>query len=246
MVCARNQSALDESLKRLHYVQEQARVNRDLLRMSGLVFRLPILEHYREGKLSILLHMRAGGHGDVPRRLLMSSECEPILGYSCLILRFNASNARIEENWDKKPMFVSDVESVHGPDGHIPSRVGLYIGKHHPKKLVRGPIYSIPAKRSLKVVISGVDREFSELPEGVGGEFGNRLNPRIIEGALEIMEGIPRNQRDISAGISARNVMFDDFVSKFRIDLDRRSATLMEELDPTSQSSDMMIGPLDF
>jgi hypothetical protein len=240
-----SQYALDESLQRLHDSQDRLRICVQRIRKNRLINRISVLEQYSEGNLSLILHMNSGGHVDIPRRFLVSSEGESTGRDFATLLRFDVANARIQNSWNKKPMLISDVQSVYGPNGVIPSRVGLYIA-HHSAEEVGGLIYAVPAKRGFKVVLGGVGGEFSELSQGMRGEFSDGFDPSIIEGTLEIVDGVPHDQGNLSDSIPIHDVMLDNFVSKLRIDLDGGNVTLLQQLNPLFKSSDMMIGPFDF
>ena len=52
-------------------------------------------------------------------------------------------------------MFISNVQSVYGPNGVIPSCIGLYFVNHHLEQISGSLIYSVPAKRGFKGVRVG-------------------------------------------------------------------------------------------
>jgi hypothetical protein len=162
-----------------------------------------------------------------------------------MVLRFDAADRRIENGWNEQPMFISDIQSVYGPNCMIPIRVGLYLSKHYLEQSTGGLIYSIRAKRSFERIISGVDRELSELSEGLGSQLGDDFDPRIVEGALEIVDAVPGDQCDVTNCIPVRNVVFDDFVSKLRIELNSGNIAFFQHSNLGFQQSDMMLGPFD-
>jgi hypothetical protein len=60
------------------------------------------------------------------------------------------------------------------------------------------------------------------------------------------MNGIPGYQSNIANSIPVGNIVFDDLVSQLRINLDDSHITLLQQLNPGFQPSDMLIGPMDF
>jgi hypothetical protein len=163
-----------------------------------------------------------------------------------LVLRFDATHGRIQDSWDKKPMFVSDVKTAYGPNGMIPSRVGLYLAHDHPEQISGNSIYSVPAKRGFKGIACGIDREFREFTHGAGCELCNGLNPSVVEGALQIMESVPSDQGESSLPLSIPNIVLNDLVSKLRINLNGADITLLQQADLSIQPVDVMLGPFNF
>lgn len=245
--CAQKQSALAESLQQLHDSENRLRIHLERIRKNRLVSLISIVERYRDGNLSLVLYFDSERHRDIPGRLLPSPHCEPLgVDLSGVILRFDAADRRIENSWDKQPVFISQVQSVYGPNGVIPSCVRLYLVKNHVEQSSGGRIYSIPAKGIFKGISCRIDREFSEFSQSAGSDFSNGFDPGIVEGALEVMESIPGDQSDRTPGTPVRNVVLDDIVSKLRINLDCGHITLFQQLNPSIQLADVMFGPVDF
>lgn len=248
MLCAQDQSALDESLKRLHDSQEMLHVHTERIRKYNNVIAsgLSILERYAQGDLSLVFYVSSEGHGDIPGRLLMGASRKPIArDFSHVILRFDAADRAIKNCWNEQPMFISDIESVYGPDGKIPSLVGLYLGKHYVENATGGFIYADAANRSFKRILSRVDGELGLVSDRLGCKLGEDFDPRIIEGALEIVEAIPRDQSDVPNGSRVSNVMFDDFISNLRIDLNGSNVAFFQKSDSFIQPCNMLFGPFD-
>jgi hypothetical protein len=166
--------------------------------------------------------------------------------FTGLVLRFNAADRRVQDSWNKQPMFVSDIQSVYGPNGKIPSLVGLYITNHHLKQIPRSFIYAVPAKRGFKRIISAVNRKLCELSESMGSQLSNGFDPRIVKGTLEIVDPVSNDQSNVPNGFPSLNVMFNDFVTDLRIDLNSGSIALFQQFDPIIQSSNMLLSPPDF
>jgi hypothetical protein len=246
MSCDQNQPSLsDESLQSLHDSQEMLRVVAERIRKHFFASSLPIFERYAEGRLSLVFNMDPEGHWDIPRRMLTGTWGETVAGNHSLLLRFDAANRCIKDDWNQQPMFISDVQSVYGPNGVVSSIVGLYLVKHPLKQIPGGLAYSVPAKRNFKCIAGRVDGKFSELTDGTGSELGNDFHPSIVEGAFEIVNHIPSNKGDLLNSIPVRDVVFDDFVSKLRINLDTANVTLFQQFDPGFQPGDMLLGPID-
>jgi len=91
------------------------------------------LEHYIEGRASWVFDMQAPFKTDMvgngcgsPRNLHGGPSVSPI-STPVLVFHVYVANRGIVNHWNEKPVFVSRVEQVHGPDGKIPSIVGLYL-----------------------------------------------------------------------------------------------------------------------
>lgn len=246
MRCAQNQS-LDKSLQFLHDAEDRLRVHLERVRKNRLVSLISIIERYCDGDLSLVLYLESERHWDIPRRFLMGAGSEAVGGnHSGAILRFDAANRHVKNGWDEKPVLVSNVQSVYGPYGVIPSSVGLYFVKHHLEQIPRGLLYSVPAKGGFKLIFSQINREFGESPQSRGGELCNGFDPGIVEGALEIVKSVPSHQCDRTPEIASLNIVLDNLVSKLRINLDSGHVALFQQLDPPIKPNDMMIGPFDF
>jgi hypothetical protein len=117
-------------------------------------------------------------------------------------------------------MFVSDVELVHGPDGPISSVVSLYLSYEEPKEVGSGDVYLAILERSFKAITGGVCGKLSLLPVLGGNQSSDRLKPNMVEGALQIVDGITDDCGEVLqnvAFISACKSAFDVFASSVHV-----------------------------
>jgi hypothetical protein len=153
-----------KSLEGLHDLENDARIKRKRIDHSKAISAYNVLEHYVDGNLTIILGVPSERNGDVIRRLL--SSCETVASrtnFSGFVLRLDSDNGRIEDYWNQKAMFISNVISVNGPDGRIPTVVRLYLVQDQPEKAGMDDIYFLLSKRSFKTISGGVNREFGKL-----------------------------------------------------------------------------------
>ena len=86
---------------------------------------------------------------------------------------------------NKEPVLVSDVESVNGTDGVIPSTMRLYIAHEEFEEIGSGDVYLYP-QRIFKVITAGINRELSPLPVAGREQASNRFKPRMVEAHFKL------------------------------------------------------------
>ena len=235
-----------EILQELHNLQDKQRLAAErikyILRIDGRSF----VEDYCNGKLSLILDVRAEWDGDIIRGRLESSTSETLSGrLPSFIFHVNAVDARIADDWNQEPMLIKLVEGVHSPNGSIPSVVRLYLGHDAPEQIGTGRVYFSPFKRAFKVVSGRVDREFGKLAHSLRNESFNGSKPSVIEGTFQIMDNVANHQGEVAGNLSISNVMLDNFISAIGIYLDARSVGIRQRSDSRLNIRDVLIGPFD-
>ena len=238
---------LQKSLENLDNLNDRIRIHQQRLRINHMIGKRSIVEDYINGDLTIVCNVVAQGHGNIPGRHLFSPpSTSGFLNFTSFVLCFNALNGGIVRKWNQQAMFVSDVELVNGPNSKIPSLVRFYLGRDELEQFGTGSLYFSPIKRGMKLIGGFVNREFGEIADSRGNESLNGLEPCIVDGTLQIMDDIPEYQSYISECIPVGKIVFDDFISTTRINLDRSSIGIFQKKNSVVQLRDMMIGPFNF
>ena len=243
-----NQSRFNELLKEFHRAQDEARIYAERIRSSRLASGIPLLEHYSEGRATWVFDMNAPlKRADINGRGVSSGSGESLMDFS-ILLHANIANRGILNNWNEKPMLVSHIHNMHGPNGEIPSVVGLYLARKKIEKSRRGSVYFQIPKGNFKLLAHGINGEFSSLPVATGDQSLNGFQPNIIESALEIVDGISDDQWQAVEGLSilsACKVALDVFQSTVRVYMARNSQSFFQAINAPLKISDVMVGPFD-
>lgn len=113
-----------ESLNFFYDAKNEMRVMAQRLRDMHVVTKVPILDNYCCGELSLLFYAQSLSESDVVRRPLYVARPKPSEDLPTLIFHFNSINMPGRQNWNKKAVLVSDVHTVNGPNG-TPHRKAL-------------------------------------------------------------------------------------------------------------------------
>ncbi len=114
-----NQLRFPELLKEFHDSQNMLRVQAERIRSAHLCARIPLFEHYVEGRASWVFDMGTAFKLDEVRKGLVGAPCVASPRFPVLILQVNVADRRVMNDRNQKPMLVSQVDFVHGPDGKI-------------------------------------------------------------------------------------------------------------------------------
>jgi hypothetical protein len=248
-MCAEKSSAsqrLNESLKRLHDLQNHARVYRERSLYARSALKHSFVDSYAKNELSLILHAQVASESDVIGKGLVSAPCTSSMDDAVLILQFDAADVPVGLKGNQEAVFVSFVENVDFPKGKIPSLVRAYFVKHQIKKPCAGQVYCSPAQGGFKVFPSGIHGELGEVAEGRRGDSLDSFDPCIIEGAFEIVDGITNHQGGVGEKlIFVRDVVNEDLIGRLRVNLDARHVTVWQIGEPFFQFTDVFIGPFD-
>ena len=117
----KSQSGFNKLLKQFHNRQDILRVDAKRINYAALASGIPISEHYAQGKLSLILHAKPDSDWYLERKRCAGASTNNI----CLpsfIFKLDVARKTVMEYWSQKPVLVSLVQLVHGPDGEIPLR----------------------------------------------------------------------------------------------------------------------------
>src|SRR5665213_2004542 len=203
---------LNESLKRLHDFDNEARVYRERAIYARSIVDQSIVERYVKREISLIFDVQIVKEIDIVGRGLGGSPSPPSMNGSTLILQFDALDGCKREERNQEPMLVPLVENVNGPNGKIPSVVRLYFINDEPIKPLTGRVYYSPAQRSFKSIVSGIDGKFGMFSNGRGDKFRDGFDPRIIQSAIEVVSGVPNQQCNINPQFSIGHIMLDSFI----------------------------------
>ena len=235
---------LQEAFESLHHASDRSRVNNECLRYFHAAPKLPIIDNYVSGKLALLCDVQSICEVDAIRRLLGSAEAGSGPPFARFILHLNSVNMALCQNRDKEPVFVPVCEAVNGPDGGISSVARLYPVNDECEEVRAGSVYVSLSQCALKFFDGFVDREFGPIADIGGSELFNRLEPSVIEGAIQIVDGVSSDESDL---VETRFVksMGESLGSMLRVSLDNSSIGLFKSVDAPLDISDVYIGPFD-
>ena len=237
---------LQKSLQPFDHLKDEARIYRERALHARRIINQSVVERYSKGELALILDFHFIGKINVIRRV--SGDC-PGIAANCLsglILHLNAANVGVLNHRYEKPMFISLVENVNGPDGEIPSFVRLYFVNHKAEKVGTGDVYFSPSQRVFKLFPRTINGELGKLAEGPRSDSCNSFHPSIVEGAFEIMSDVTYQQCCGNLEPPVSHIMLNRFVSKLRINLDARNVVVWQTCEPSLQLHDVLIGPIDF
>jgi hypothetical protein len=105
-------------------------------------------------------------------------------GLATLVFHFNSINMASGQDGNKKPMFISDVQIVNGPNGEIPSLARLYRVEHEPKEIRAGNVYLSLREASFQLFDGLPDGKFGPIIDCSGNQPFDRLEPSIVQSAM--------------------------------------------------------------
>ncbi len=91
----------------------------------------------------------------------------------------------------------AQIPAVNGPDSGIPSVARLYLVNDECEEVRAGSVYVSLSQCVLKFFDGFVDREFGSIADIGGSELLNRLEPSVIEGAIQIVDGVSSDESDL-------------------------------------------------
>lgn len=246
-MCAEKSSAsdrLNESLKRLHDLQNHGQVYRERVLYARSALEHSFVDCYAKKELSLILHAQVASESDAIWRGLVSSPGIASMNDAALILQFEAADAPVVLKRNQEAVFVSFVENVNFPNGKIRSIVRAYFVKHKIKEPSAGDVYFSAAQSGFKVFPSGIHGELGEVTDGGRRGSLNSFDPRIIEGAFEVVDSIPNHQGDVDKKlIFVHDIVNERFIGKLRVNLDSRNITVWQVGDQFLKFTDVFVGP---
>ena len=166
-----------------------------------------------------------------------------------LVFHVNVADRGIVQHWNQEPVLVSSVELVNGPNGKIPSIVGLYLAHDKTEEIWGGDVCFNPLHGIFKSIGCGVDGKLGSFPISSRNQPTDRLEPHVIQGALEIMDDVSEYYGQIVAGASVLDickVAINEFASTISVYLGRDSQSFFQAIDSKFKVRNVMVGPFDF
>lgn len=248
-MCVKSQTALDrlaEKLKRLDDLNNIARAKGERVLYARSVLKQSFIDCYAEKKISLLLHAKVCGEGNVVGRRLLGSPSTSLVNETLIVLQYDACDASVRCERDQKSMLIPLVKSVYSPNKVIPSTVRAYLVKHQVEQPWAGNIYFVPAQATFQSFKGLINGKFGILTDGAGSRQLDSFDPSIVQGAFEVVDNIPNSQGYVGKDfLSIYDVVNKGVVGKIRIDIDARHITVWQVGDPLFQFLNVMVGPFD-
>lgn len=152
-------------------------------------------------------------------------------------------NAELKQ-WNQESVLIQDVKVVEGPDGTIPSLVGLYNIHDEVRDPFGGLLYQ-PAINGRYKIIPCVSNGKSRIAVIPFQSSKDHLIDGKIQSSFQIMQGITDYEREV-LGHNVNDISLNDIVSGIRIRIDANSvrATADEFVNPLVNITDVILGPL--
>jgi hypothetical protein len=243
-----SQSRFSKLLEEFHDSRNVLRVEAERVHCSRLASSIPILERYIEGRASWVFDVQAPfklnkvGKGD------SGTPCTSSVHLPLLIFQVDIANGGIVNHWDKEPVLVSDVEFVHGPNGKITFVMRLYLCHYQIEELRRGDVYLQLPQRRFDILRSSVGGKFGTLPTFGGHQSSHGFKPSMIESALQIMDRIPNDCREIVEGLpifDVCKVTLDELASSVRLHIGPTDQSFFQAVNAKFNVRDVLVSPFD-
>jgi hypothetical protein len=242
-------SRFNELLKEFHDHENVGRIELERIRRFGEFSAIPVLKHYKQGRASWVFDVETPVEIDEVMREHRSSESACFVDFPKLILKLNIADRGILDRWIEKPVLVSAVEFVYGPDGRIPSTVGLYLAHEESEEPGGGDVYLELREGSFKRIRSGKAGKLISSPISTGDQSHNRVQPNIIQSTFQIVDGISEDHgKIIYQGHDIFRVCkatLDSFTSSVRVYMDTGHQSFLQAVNARFKVRNVLVGPLD-
>jgi hypothetical protein len=204
-----------------------------------------LVEQYHQGRFTIVcdLDIRVADTL-VSRGSISSNSPSPDNNLlASVIFSNNIIDRRDLHEWNQKPVFVENVESVQGPKGTIPSLVRFYDIHDEVTDLFGGLVYFCPSNGSYKVMSSCLKRETGMVVVDIEVVKYDLIDSEI-KGTVEVVEGIANYEREVIwHGLSS--VDLHAIVSELSVTLDAESVRVhSKSTDHFVKVIDVLLGPI--
>ncbi len=248
-MCARSQSERESDiLQKFHSSQNGIRKVLEGINRPELFVKHFFVEHYAKGDASLILDVETIWDGNVVGKSLHSAKGSAPLDVARFVLKLDALDGGEENKWNEKPMLVHVISLVDGPNGNIPSLVGLYLVHDSPVESKAVDVYFSLPKKSFKFIHNLSHRELisHRVADRFGREHISNSPPSVVESTAHIVDSIPDKDSNVGSGLfSIAQVMLDDFVSTIRIYLDSSNVGFFQKSNSVLKIADMLIGPFE-
>lgn len=238
--------SFDEALEEYNRLQDYARVETQRLRYTHKASRLLILDAYLRGEFSLLLYMQALGKINAVGRSLKIPRSATGPNLACFVLHLDSTNVACRQNRNKKPVLISVVEIVNGPNGVIPSLARLYRVEHEPKEGRADSVYMSMRQKTFHFFDGLADGEFRPVINKRGSTLLDGFQPSIVESAFKVMDSITNHESEVIEGIDIAKSVCESLSSILRVNLNSTGISFIKRDDARFDVQDVFIGPINF
>jgi hypothetical protein len=207
------------------------------------------VENYRNGNMALILHCNVPAPVEGPMVGVLGEVVIRSGEEFFVVLKADARERHNTEQWNEQLMLVSDVHVVQGPQGPIPSLVGLYN--------IHDQVANLDGTRMVGETLlfqSAINGSYKFLPLVTdwklravirdSGSFVESLVVSDVNRASEIMQGISNNKSGIDRGESAFVDVDENMVAPFVfLDADGVKVRLGERIQQLIHIVDVLHGP---
>jgi len=166
-----------------------------------------------------------------------------------IVLKADVHKPHHLEHWDKQLVLVSNVQFVQGPQGVIPSRVGLYnihekIANETGVRVIGGSLLFQSAIQGSFKILSGIADWKPRVTLSAPCGSLDSLVVEKVERTLEIVDSVTSDESGISSGESCAVNIEKQVIAPFVfLDADGVKIRLSESVQKFIQIKDVLVGP---
>lgn len=243
-MCAKSQSTR-EILQQIDRLNCEIAEARKQVAYGEMLKHTRFLQGYREGKFSLVLNLEARLEvNDVAAFDAICGVRASGVEFAALISHGHSSDMPSGTKFEKQDMLVRNIQIVKSPDNTVvPSFVWLNFGDDAIKECFTPGVYLNTVKGSFETLLCLPNWKLSTGRHLVGQASLHRAVPCEVESSMQIVEGIPNDQRQVIQSIpEIRKLMFERLSSIWAL-LDRSNAGIFERVNSGIHVRDMLIGP---
>jgi hypothetical protein len=147
-------------------------------------------------------------------------------------------------------MFVDNIQNVYGPNGVIPSTVRAYLVEEEVREFRAEVMYcgwfAGAFEPTFKFFELLAHREFGATFSEIGKNPLNRLEPRIVQSAIKVVDNVSHHQGNVSESCRIGKLMYHAFCSELRVNFNPENIGFMKRKNTCVDVIDMLIGPFNF
>jgi hypothetical protein len=192
-----------ESLERLNRAQRFfgdpiKRLN-DRLRLEGN----SVIEQYRRGNLALILDCDSNVIG-FPKsdgaRFVHEPSSVFVKGRTLLIFKADVRDLHKLQDWDKKLVFIDNIQIIQGPETGIPSLIGLYCFQDQIRNQDRNLLLFKSGLNGGHKLLPGIADWETCIFSGLSAAVQNNFIPQQVKTTSKIVENIADSDRKFVSG----------------------------------------------
>jgi hypothetical protein len=247
---AKTQSTLSkEQLERFNRASDHYRnilnLWQDRLALEGE----SLVEQYCRERFALILHCEILSVEGIERKhafpTSIGNKNGLIVDDAFVVLKANTVNESPLKHWNNELVFVPDIQIVQGPDGVIPSFVGLYRVEHKLVDKIGDLLLFQSIIQSGYQFISRIADQKASVVRGNTVTFPDNIVPENVQSAAEIVKRIADNEGGFLYSQCTRIKVNRDPISMLRVSLNTNSV-MGYVAHPHEQSikvTDVLLGP---